>query len=105
MLNDLYLVRETEWVCILNIKTNTYTRILRIPHYSVEITSSNNLIVLLPQIPNVDEEIYNFALVWGNTANKVAKYSIDRRVIEYLGQLPQQHHQVPQMKQGVKFQV
>ena len=47
---------------------------------------TNNLIALLPQIPNVDEEIYNFALVWGDKAFKVAKYSIDRRVIEYLGQ-------------------
>ena len=50
---------------------------------------TNNLIALLPPIPNVDEEIYNFAIVWGDKANKVAKYSIDRRVIEYLGQQPQ----------------
>ena len=62
----LYLVRETEWICILNIKTNTYTRILRIPYYMVSDKASNNLIALLPPIPNVDEEIYNFALVWGD---------------------------------------
>ena len=64
----------------------------------VEGKPTNNLIALLPPVPNVDEEIYNFAIVWGDKANKVAKYSIDRRVIEYLGQQPQQPQQVPQMR-------
>ena len=73
--------------------TNTYTRVLRIPYYIRDAFPTNNLIALLPHIPNVDEEFYNFAMVWGSRGNKVAKYSIDRRVIEYLGQLPQQPQQ------------
>ena len=85
--------------------TNTYTRVLRIPFYTRDAFPTNNLIALIPHIPNVDEEFYNFAIVWGSKANKVAKYSIDRRVIEYLGQVPQQPQQQPQMRQGVKFQV
>jgi hypothetical protein len=92
-LNSLLLVRETEWICILNMNTNTYARVLRIPYYIRDALPTNNLIALLPHIPNVDEEFYNFAMVWGSKGNKVAKYSIDRRVIEYLGQLPQQPQQ------------
>ena len=104
-LKSLYLIREAEWVCIFNITTSTYTRILRIPYYFAAGVPTNNLIALLPPVPNIDEEIYNFAIIWGDKANKVAKYSIDRRVIEYLGQVPQQPQQQPQMRQGVKFKV
>ena len=95
-LTSLILVRETEWICILNMNTNTYTRVLRIPYYTRDALPTNNMIALIPHIPNVDEEFYNFAMVWGSKGNKVAKYSIDRRVIEYLGQLPQQPQQYPQ---------
>ena len=84
-LGDLFLIRETEWICILNVKTNSYTRILRISNYFVDGEPSQGLLALLPAIKNVDDERYNFAMVWGSRGNKVAKFSIDRRVVEYLG--------------------
>jgi hypothetical protein len=31
--DNLYLVREKEWLCILNRKTKYYTRLLKIPSY------------------------------------------------------------------------
>ena len=60
-LTSLLLVRETEWICILNMSTKTYTRVLRIPYYTRDALPTNNMIALIPHIPNVDEEFYNFA--------------------------------------------
>lgn len=39
---NLFLVREKEWICILNVQTTFYARLVRIPYYVQEDKPSHN---------------------------------------------------------------
>ena len=87
-LNDIFLVREVEWICILNIASKNYTRILRIKKYFDNSTEpSQGLIAILPHAKEADDS-YSFVMVCGVDGKKLAKYSIDKRVVEFLANQP-----------------
>ena len=77
---SLFLTREKEWVCILNIRTAVLTRILRIPHYVNEATPTMQYICFTSYDPHKIE----FAAIWGSTGNKIAKFSINPKLVDFL---------------------
>ena len=84
----LYLIRELEWICVLNLDTNFYIRILRIPAYEYDPLYSTNGYLLINdyhQDENEEEpEYYYFSLIWGSKGNKVAKFSIKASFLDHI---------------------
>ncbi len=81
----MFLIRELEWICVFNIDTNFYTRILRIPAYEFNPNNSTNGYLLIDSEEQEEErEYYYFSIIWGSKGNKVAKYSIKASLLDYI---------------------
>ena len=84
---NLFLIREKEWICILNLEAGFYARILRIPLYDFYTSSpSNNYLFIDDKTDEDDPDLY-FTMIWGSKGNKVAKYKIRNEVIAYIRDL------------------
>ena len=76
----MILVLEKDWVCILNIECCLYVRVMRIPIWFNESLPSHQNIIF---VPNAEDE-YEFVTLWGSKSNKIAKFRIDKALIEHL---------------------
>jgi hypothetical protein len=81
--DNLFLIREKDWLCIFNRKFKYYTRILKIPSYIYQESKypSNQYMQLLPNDTTEDIE---FLMIWGRQGRKVAKLRVAESLMRFL---------------------
>lgn len=81
--DNLYLIREKEWLCILNKRSKYYTRLYKIPSYLYNESKfpSNQYLQILPNETSEDMEII---LIWGRQGRKVVKLRVQESLLRFL---------------------